>query len=146
MRSVSPGLRRLNSGQRRDQHRAREERQRTDPEFGVGVAAMSEHVAGWHPATPPARPRLLQNSVRRRPSAATERAPAHEQFGAELLFQPADLMADRGRAERKVRAPRGESSVAKAARLERQQGGQRRDRRRSGEKRGFQGLNNIHLK
>lgn len=74
---------------RGDQHRAREERQRTDPEFGVRIVAMPQHVAAG----------VLQRRQRGRDfcdiafaiGSQPHRARArHEQFGAELFFQPAD--------------------------------------------------------
>jgi len=69
---------------------------------------------------------------------------AHEQFGAELLFQPADLMADRGRAEREVTRCAAKAQLRSGA-LERQQGGQGRDRAQW-RKRSFRELNDIHLR
>jgi hypothetical protein len=63
-------------------------------------------------------------AIGRQPHRA--RAP-HEQFGAELLFEPADLMADRRRAEREVTRGAAKAQLRSSS-LERQQRGQGRDR------------------
>ena len=120
--------------QRRDQHGGSEERQRTDPEFGVGLAAMAQYVVAG----------VLQRRQRSRDfceiTLTIGRQPyrtraAHEQLGAELLFQPADLMADRGRTERQVARRAAKAELRRGA-LERQQGGQGWDRAQRRE-RGF---------
>ena len=126
MRSVSAGIAPLEIRQRRDQHGAGEERQRADPQFVAGVAPMPQHLAAG----------VLQRRQRGRDFceiALAIRGQSHrtcaadEQFDAELRFQSADLMADRGRAERQVARGAAEAQLRRGA-LERQQRGQRRDR------------------
>jgi hypothetical protein len=132
------GIAPLEIRQRRKQNGAREKRQRADPEFAAAVAPLPQHVTAG----------LLQRRQRHRDfceitlaiggQAHRPRA-ANEQLDAELLLQPPNLMADRGRAEREITRGATEAQLRGGA-LEGEQRRQRRDRRPA------QWMNLAHLR
>jgi hypothetical protein len=120
------GVAPLEIRQRGQQYGRGEERQRADPEFAAAVAPLPQHVATG----------LLQACQRHRDFCEVTLAvggqphrarAADEQLYAELLFQPADLVADRGRTECEVARGAAETQLRGGA-LEGEQRGERRDR------------------
>jgi hypothetical protein len=126
MRSIRPGLRRLKSRQRRDQHSAGKKRQRADPQFAAVVAPMPQHLAaGFLQRRQRDRDfREIALAIGGQPHRAR---PADKKLHAELRLQPANLMADGGRTERQIARGTAEAQLRRGA-LEREQRRQRRDR------------------
>src|SRR5258705_9897363 len=96
-----PGMAPLEIRQRGNQHRAGEKWQRADPEFATAAAALPEHFARGFLQARQRNGYFCEITLAVGGQAHRARS-ANEQLDAELLFQSADLMADRRWAQRQV--------------------------------------------
>ena len=113
--------------QRRKQHGAGKKRQRADPEFAAAVAPLPQHVAAGLLQSRQRHRYFRQIALAIRGQAHRSRA-ADKQLDAEQLLQPANLMADRRRAEGEIARGTAKTQLGGGA-LEGEQRRQRRYRR-----------------
>ena len=120
------GIAPLEIRQRRDQHGAGEKRQRADPEFAAASRRCRSisRPASCSAASATETFAEIALAVGGQPHRARA---ANEQLDAELFLQPANLVADRRRAERQIARGAAEAQLRGGA-LEGEQRGQRRDR------------------